>query len=96
MSIASALVHGPKLLVFDEPTASLDPAGVLLVRAAIERRAASGGGVLVSSHHLDEVARVADIITVLNNGRVVGHLDRRGTDIELAFFAMVRADGDPA
>lgn len=92
VSVASALVHGPKLLIFDEPTSTLDPAGVLLVRAAIERRAAAGGGVLVSSHHLDEVARVADTITVLNNGRVIGHLDPHGADIELAFFAMVRGD----
>ena len=96
VSVASTLVHAPTLLVLDEPTATLDPAGVLLVRAAIERRAGAGGAVLVSSHHLDEVARVADTITVLNNGRVIGRLDPRGTDIEVAFFAMVRADAGGA
>lgn len=92
VSVAAALVHAPKLLILDEPTATLDPAGVLLVRAAIQSRARAGGGVLVSSHHLDEVARIADTITVMNNGRTIGSLDPHGTDIELAFFTMVRAD----
>jgi ABC-2 type transport system ATP-binding protein len=39
------------------------------------RRAADGAGVLVSSHHLDEVARVAHRITVINDGRIIGALD---------------------
>ena len=44
---------------------------------------------LISSHHLDEVARVADRITVINRGRAIGSLDPTGSDIERAFFSMV-------
>jgi ABC-2 type transport system ATP-binding protein len=80
------------LIVLDEPTNSLDPSGVILLREAIARRAAAGAGVLVSSHHLDEVARIADHICVLNAGRIIGTLDPHGIDIERSFFALVRAD----
>lgn len=92
LGIASALQHRPRLIVLDEPTNALDPSGVILLREALLARAAEGAGVLVSSHHLDEVARIADRITVLNAGRVVGTLDPHGIDIERSFFDLVHAD----
>jgi ABC-2 type transport system ATP-binding protein len=94
LGLAAALQHDPDLLVLDEPTSVLDPAGVILLRESLRRRAAAGAGVLVSSHHLDEVARVADRITVLNHGRVIGALDPHGVDIERAFFSLVHADDE--
>lgn len=90
--VAAAMVHGPDLLLLDEPTASLDPAGVLRVRGLLAERARAGTGVLVSSHHLDEVARVADVITIVSRGRAIGRLDPGGVDIERAFFRQVHAD----
>lgn len=92
LGLASALQHDPKLIVLDEPTNALDPRGVILLRESLRRRADSGAAVLVSSHHLDEVARIADRITVLNAGRVVGSLDPHGAEIERAFFESVLAD----
>lgn len=92
LGLAGAMQHDPRLLVLDEPTTALDPAGVILLRESLLRRAEQGAGVLVSSHHLDEVARVADRITVLNRGRVIGGLDPAGVDIERAFFALVHDD----
>ena len=92
VGLAAALVHDPAAIVLDEPTNSLDPAGVILLRESLLRRAAAGAGILVSSHHLDEVARVADRITVINRGTVVGVLDPAGAEIERAFFAVVHAD----
>lgn len=65
---------------------------MILLREAIARRSAAGAGVLVSSHHLDEVARIADRISVMNAGRIIGSLDPRGVDIERSFFALVLAD----
>jgi ABC-2 type transport system ATP-binding protein len=50
--------------------------------------------VLISSQHLDEVARVADRITVINNVRAIGSPDPAGTDIERAFFSMVDIDDE--
>lgn len=92
VGIAAALMHDPALIVLDEPTNSLDPAGVILLRESLLRRAGAGAGVLVSSHHLDEVARIADRITVINDGRAIGALDPGGIDLEREFFAAVHAD----
>jgi ABC-2 type transport system ATP-binding protein len=92
LGLAAALQHHPRIVVLDEPTNSLDPAGVILLREALVRRAATGAAVLVSSHHLDEVARVAHHITVINGGRVIGTLDPHGIDIERSFFALVHDD----
>ena len=96
LGLAAALQHHPEIIVLDEPTNALDPAGVILLREALVRRAAAGAGVLVSSHHLDEVARVAHRITVINRGRVIGALDPHGIDIERSFFALVHADDERA
>ena len=68
LGLAAALQHHPDIIVLDEPTNALDPAGIILLREALIRRAAAGAGILVSSHHLDEVARIADRITVINGG----------------------------
>lgn len=94
LGIASALQHDPHLIVLDEPTSALDPAGVLLVREALLRRAEAGAGVLVSSHHLDEVARIAHRITVVNRGRMIGTLDPAAPEIERSFFALVLSDDE--
>lgn len=94
LGLGAALLHHPQLIVLDEPTNALDPAGVILLREALVRRAGSGAGVLVSSHHLDEVARIADRISVMNDGRIIGTLDPATTDIERAFFTMVHADDE--
>jgi ABC-2 type transport system ATP-binding protein len=91
VGLASALVHRPRLLVLDEPTNALDPAGVVLLRELLVRDAAAGTAVLVSSHHLDEVARVAERVSVIHAGAMVGELDPHGVDLERAFFAMVHA-----
>lgn len=92
VGLAAALQHHPRILVLDEPTRTLDPAGVLLLRDALRLRAAAGAAILVSSHHLDEVARIADRITVLNAGHVIGTLDPGLADIEQAFFQRVLVD----
>ena len=86
------LQHDPDLIVLDEPTSALDPAGVILLRQALLGRTHAGAGVLGSSHHLDEVARIAARISVINRGRLIGTLDPHGVDIERAFFALVHAD----
>lgn len=91
LGLASALVHAPRLLILDEPANALDPAGVVLLRDLVQEAAREGTAVLVSSHHLDEVARVADRVKVIHRGRLVGQLSPQGADLEHAFFEMVHA-----
>jgi ABC-2 type transport system ATP-binding protein len=92
VGLAAALQHDPGIVVLDEPTNALDPAGVIRLREALERRAAAGAGILVSSHHLDEVSRIADVITVINRGRVIGTLPAGGAELERAFFDILHRD----
>lgn len=94
VGLAAALQHGPQVIVLDEPTNALDPAGVIRLRETLLRRAGAGAAVLVSSHHLDEVARIADRIVVINAGRLIGYLDPSVSEIERTFFETVRIDDE--
>jgi ABC-2 type transport system ATP-binding protein len=82
-----ALAHRPDVLVLDEPSNSLDPLGVVRIRELLRMRASEEGvSVLVSSQHLDEVARMADRIVLLHRGRILGGLDPHCADVERQFF----------
>jgi ABC-2 type transport system ATP-binding protein len=71
-SLLVALSHRPDLLILDEPSSGLDPLVRREILEAIVRTVArEGRTVLLSSHFLDEVERVADQIAMLNEGRVV-------------------------
>jgi ABC-2 type transport system ATP-binding protein len=97
LGLAAAVLHQPALLILDEPTSALDPSGVVLLRDLVAELATAGTALLVSSHHFDEVARVADRVSVVHSGRVVGELDPTGHDLERTFFAMVqKADAEGA
>ena len=90
LGIAMAMVHQPLVLILDEPSNSLDPLGVVRVRELLRDRATNdGAAVLVSSHHLDEMARMADRIVLLHRGHVLGELGPGGTDVEHDFFERV-------
>ena len=69
--LARALSIDARLLVLDEPTASLTDVERTKLFAAIRRATASGVGVLYVSHRLDEVFAIADTYTILRNGEVV-------------------------
>jgi ABC-2 type transport system ATP-binding protein len=71
LGLAAALLHDPSVLVLDEPLNGLDPDGVLLLRDLLRDHAQRGGTVLMASHQLDEVERVADIVHVMEAGQVV-------------------------
>jgi len=94
VGLAAALQHDPRLIVLDEPSNALDPASVILLRDQLTRRAGEGSAVLVSSHHLDEVARIADRVLLMNAGRLIGELDTTGPDLERAFFERIREDDE--
>jgi len=68
----------PRMLILDEPTASLPASEVEHVFAAIERVAADGGSVLYVSHRIDEVLRIADELVVLRDGQIVTQRSTEG------------------
>jgi ABC-type multidrug transport system ATPase subunit len=71
LAIAATLLKDPDLLIFDEPTNGLDPAGIHEIRSTMRRLAESGKTVLVSSHILSEVQQVADTVTIIGRGRLL-------------------------
>ncbi|RDI34385.1 AAA family ATPase [Lentzea flaviverrucosa] len=76
LGLAKALLHRPELLVLDEPANGLDPAGVAEIRDLLHELSQEHGvSVVLSSHILTEVARLATRIGVIHCGRLVRELD---------------------
>lgn len=71
LAIAATLLKEPDLLIFDEPTNGLDPAGIREIRNTMLALGAQGKTVLVSSHILDEVEQVADTVSIIGHGRLL-------------------------
>ncbi len=71
LAIAATLLKDPELLIFDEPTNGLDPAGIREIRDTMRSLGEQGKTVLVSSHILAEVEHVADTVTIIGHGRTL-------------------------
>jgi ABC-2 type transport system ATP-binding protein len=71
LGIAAALLSDPRLLLLDEPSNGLDPAGIVAMRETLKQLAASGKTVFVSSHILGEVEQLADVLGIIAAGRLV-------------------------
>jgi ABC-2 type transport system ATP-binding protein len=70
LGLAMAMMHQPELLVLDEPTNGLDPAGMKEVRDLLRALPSQGVTVFLSSHLLHEIEQICDRVMVLNHGRV--------------------------
>jgi ABC-2 type transport system ATP-binding protein len=71
LGIAAALLAGPELLILDEPTNGLDPAGIVEMRGLIRSFASDGITVLVSSHLISEIEQVCDHVVMIRGGGLV-------------------------
>lgn len=71
LGIAMALARDPRLLILDEPTNGLDPAGIEEIRGLLRHLASTGVTVMVSSHLLGEIDRTADVLGILSGGRMI-------------------------
>lgn len=71
LGLAMALVNNPELLILDEPTNGMDPAGMREIRILLRSLAEQGVTVFLSSHLLHEVEQVCDRVAVLNKGKIV-------------------------
>lgn len=88
LGIASTLLTSPSLVILDEPTNGLDPAGQREIREIIPRLADEGHSVLLASHMLHEVEQVSDRVAIVRRGKLIteGSVDdmlRRGGYIEV-------------
>jgi ABC-2 type transport system ATP-binding protein len=98
LGLASALLRSPRVLLLDEPTAGVDPAGMRLVEQTVLDLAQRGVAVLLSSHHIAEVERICDSFTVLRAGRVVwdGTASQMREQAPLAAYELATNDDDLA
>lgn len=96
LALGQALLGDPAVLVLDEPTNGLDPQGQRWLADLLRRRAAAGCAVLLSSHQLSAVGRLADRLVMIGGGRIVADdrlTDSRPGDAELEdrYFALTSA-----
>jgi ABC-2 type transport system ATP-binding protein/ribosome-dependent ATPase len=89
LAFASALAHGPELLVLDEPTSGVDPRARARLWDTVHEAASAGAGVLVTTHYLEETSQ-CDRLVIMAAGRVVAEGpeaaivgDRRAVEVEL-------------
>lgn len=68
LALASSLINQPEMLILDEPTNGLDPAGIHKVRNLITKIASQGTTILLASHLLDEVEKVCTDVVIIKNG----------------------------
>lgn len=71
LGIAAALLPDPKLLILDEPTNGLDPAGIVEIRALLRAQADLGRAVVVSSHLLNEIEAACDYLVIIRFGKLL-------------------------
>ena len=89
LAIAATMVGDPSVLIFDEPTNGLDPAGIAEVRETIQNIAAQGKTIFMASHILDEVEKVCTHVAIIKNGDLlatgeVGSILSKEITVEIA------------
>jgi ABC-2 type transport system ATP-binding protein len=71
IGLAQALVHDPRLVILDEPTAGVDPIGTAAITTLIRGLKAQGKTVLITSHLLAQIEEVCDRVAILDRGRLL-------------------------
>lgn len=71
LALGAALIKDPELLILDEPTAGLDAAGIRAVRDIVRDCRGSGRTVFLSSHLLNEVEQLCDLVAIIHRGRII-------------------------
>jgi len=94
--LARALINNPKLLILDEPTIGLDPQARHLMWERLQALKAQGTTMLLTSHYLDEVARLSDRVLVIDHGRIVAQGEPRQLITDLVGIEVFEVEGSGA
>lgn len=96
LNIAVGLIHRPRLLVLDEPTAGVDPQSRNAILASVERLSTEGMGVLYTTHYMEEAERLCDRVAIMDLGRLVAEGTPRQLTAQLGDSEHIRLtiDGD--
>jgi len=98
LGLAAALLTKPRLLVLDEPSNGLDPAGQQHVHGVLTRLAAQGTSIVLSSHRMDDLEALCSEVTVVATGRVVfsGPLSKLASDNRELDYRLLTSDPQAA
>ena len=94
--LARALINEPQLLILDEPTIGLDPQARHLMWERLQALKASGTTMLLTSHYLDEVARLSDQVLIIDHGRIVAQGEPRQLITDLVGIEVFEVEGTDA
>jgi ABC-2 type transport system ATP-binding protein len=96
LCLGRTMIHGPSVLVLDEPAAGLDPRARIELREMIARLAEAGKAILISSHILTELAEICDRVGILEQGRLlaVGSVAEISAAVHVQSTVRVRVLGD--
>ncbi len=95
LGIALALTGDPKLIVLDEPINGLDPQGIVEVRETLERlRDEKGITIMISSHILDELGKLADSYGIINNGELIDEFTNEELMKRCGQYVTVKTDNN--
>lgn len=75
LGLAKALMHNPELLILDEPVNGLDPSGIVEIRNLLKELSKQGTTILISSHLLGEISKIADTIGIIHQGVLIKELE---------------------
>jgi lipooligosaccharide transport system ATP-binding protein len=94
--IARGLVHGPRLVLLDEPTVGLDPQVRQEIWALIDALRTQGTTILMSTHYIEEAQRLCDTVLIMSHGRAVAAGPPRELVIQHAGKQVIEVYGPPA
>ncbi|KZX11091.1 ABC transporter ATP-binding protein [Methanobrevibacter oralis] len=87
LGIAAALIHNPDILILDEPVNGLDPIGILeirnLLRSLIDDYNLT---ILISSHILSEIEQIADVIAIMDNGKLIEEVNKEELHLKIGKY----------
>lgn len=93
LGLAKALLHNPELLILDEPSNGLDPAGIVEIRELLQRLSSERGvTVFVSSHNLAEIAKIATRLGIIHRGRLIQEMSLPALQSSLRSVLLLETD----
>ncbi|MDD5567520.1 MAG: ATP-binding cassette domain-containing protein [Patescibacteria group bacterium] len=99
LAIARSVIHDPKVIIFDEPTAGLDVLASQTVMRFIQRVRGEGRLVILSTHEMADAEKLCDRVAIMHKGRIIAvdtvaaiKQHTRAVDLESAFVNMIRGD----
>lgn len=87
LGIAAALIHNPDILILDEPVNGLDPIGILEIRNLLRSLVDDYNlTILISSHILSEIEQIADVIAIMDNGKLIEEVNKEELHLKIGKY----------